>query len=348
AHVSTSSSSGSTASSSLERDFSDNAASTRHRWNISEASHAPYDQITESDPYQDIYSTLGQLPEPDDLMLPPTTVQTLQPGQKYSHIADLNVDDDPNVLQMESIDDFGELSDILDFSNLHNDLSDYEDYSTTNSSIDSFGEQIEHTTGILSKPLGQSTASNSLVENGSTSRLNAAPMVIHQLSTPVFGSENQSNTHQKQQLQPRQTARAHPDILAATVGYLNGQQSIETKTADGMPLADAQPGNAMREIAARDGSAASPSATATAVSDSTNMPPTTTATLTNAGHSTATTTTATAAGGSAATTATAAGSSTIVATPVNNTPLEIMEYASELEISLAREQEDYYSDNVSQ
>ncbi|KAJ1724900.1 hypothetical protein LPJ53_000898 [Coemansia erecta] len=280
------------------------------------------------------------LPEPDDLMLPPTTVQTLQPTQKYGHIAELDVDNDPDVLQMESIDDFGELSDILDFTNIHNDLSDYDDYSTSNSSIDSFGEQIEHTAGILSKPLGESTNIAGVVGNGSASRLSAAPVVIHQLSTPIFGPENQPLRHQQQ------TMRAHPGALTTTAGYGEEQQSNKAKPVDGALPADTQPEDAAHDLAAIDGSGTSTFPASTAVPDSADVA-STTATLTNTGTGTAVAATA-AAAGSTAMTATATSGSTAGSAPVNNTPLEIMEHASELEISLAREQEDYYSDNVSQ
>ncbi|KAJ2262900.1 hypothetical protein GGI01_001173 [Coemansia sp. RSA 376] len=133
--------------------------------------------------HSDIYDALEQLPEPETLELPPTTA-----AEAGLRVAD--DDDDDGVVQMEMIDGISELSDMLDMSTTHD--SDY-GYSNSNSSTDSFGEPIEHETGILAKSLGpqvqniaaltdMSESVSRLTDDFSRTAL-APTMVIHQLST---------------------------------------------------------------------------------------------------------------------------------------------------------------------
>ncbi|KAJ1847795.1 hypothetical protein LPJ57_008709, partial [Coemansia sp. RSA 486] len=239
----------------------------------------------------------------------------------------------------------GELSDILDFSN-HHDSSEYE-YSTSNSSIDSFGEQIEHDAGILSKTLSAGLAEGTDASRTTETRMDAngfargnmGPTVIHQLSTPsFFGPLNQPSeqlVEQSRRLQQQKpTVYAHPSILAAAKEMASYQQQAGGQAA--AAAVDSGLANSGQELDA--GAVAAPAMT-TEISPST-APVTSVvaaALATGASDSTAVATV-----GNSGAAASAASSS------VNYTPLEIMEYASELEISLAREQEDYYSDNVSQ
>ncbi|KAJ2477862.1 hypothetical protein IWW47_006163, partial [Coemansia sp. RSA 2052] len=140
-----------------------------------------------------VYDSLEQLAEPEALELPPTT--TAAEMSRIERSADADGDD--CVVQMEMIDGISELSDMLDMSTTHD--SDY-GYSSSNSSTDSFGEPIEHETGILAKSLGprmqniaaltdMSESVSRLANDFSRTALLAPSMVIHQLSTtPSFAS----------------------------------------------------------------------------------------------------------------------------------------------------------------
>ncbi|KAJ2331482.1 hypothetical protein GGI00_003233, partial [Coemansia sp. RSA 2681] len=140
-----------------------------------------------------VYDSLEQLAEPEALELPPTT--TAAEMGRIERSADADGDD--CVVQMEMIDGISELSDMLDMSTTHD--SDY-GYSSSNSSTDSFGEPIEHETGILAKSLGprmqniaaltdMSESVSRLANDFSRTALLAPSMVIHQLSTtPSFAS----------------------------------------------------------------------------------------------------------------------------------------------------------------
>ncbi|KAJ2723824.1 hypothetical protein GGI07_002363 [Coemansia sp. Benny D115] len=249
---------------------------------------------------QDIYATLEDLPEPDDLELPPTTTQQqqqqqqqhLQPSQTSKQTSTLHspkplpMDDDDDVLQMEAIDGISELSEILDFS-LHHSSSDY-GYSTSNSSTDSFGEPIEHTVGILSKPLAATELSP---DAQAVPRTVTTPHVIHQLGAAELGTRSRVGTRMAQ---PSPTQASHLASFMEVAGAEHNKPQLTGTTG------------ALAAAASTTSAAASALASAPAP--------------------------------------------TLVPAPAaaNTVPLEIMDYASELEISLAREQEDYYSDNVSQ
>ncbi|KAJ1820051.1 hypothetical protein LPJ75_001036 [Coemansia sp. RSA 2598] len=346
-HESASSSTASSASVPDDQEHENRGVPARS-WNINESANPSVPQQAASNAYQDIYAVLDELPEPDDLMLPPTTVQRSPRYSNYNPPAELAVDDE-DMLQMESIEEIGELSDILDFSH-HHDSSEYE-YSTSNSSVDSFGEQIEHNAGILSKTLSVELAAGDSGIGGTAggirdsdgfARGSMAPTVIHQLSTPtLFGPQNQplelSAERSKGMRQQKQAIYAHPSILAATRDMASYQNQVGEQAAAG-------------DISVPDSkqrSSASPSALAkpAEITSSSTAPAASAIAATATVATTAAASSATAVASAAA--AAAAGASS-AASAVNYTPLEIMEYASELEISLAREQEDYYSDNVSQ
>ncbi|KAJ1837371.1 hypothetical protein LPJ57_011445, partial [Coemansia sp. RSA 486] len=82
AHESASSSLDSDASAPGDQMYEDDSVPARS-WNINE-----------SNTYQDIYTALDDLPEPDDLMLPPTTVQRSPHHSRYNPSAELVVDDE--------------------------------------------------------------------------------------------------------------------------------------------------------------------------------------------------------------------------------------------------------------
>ncbi|KAJ2329758.1 hypothetical protein GGH92_009653, partial [Coemansia sp. RSA 2673] len=220
------------------------------------------------------------------------------------------VDDDDCVVQMELIDGISELSDMLDVSTTHDD-SDY-GYSNSNSSTDSFGEPIEHESGILAKTLASpplphddDTAAAAVLTE-TFSRVALAPvMVIHQLSTPAYISPGTQHGPQT-----TLTAPTSPDEHLSVAAAVTDQANVERGEA----------------LAAEIASGMEPTRAAAAASTSTSTAQNTLA---------------------AGTTAATAAAAAAAVTAANNMPLEIMELAGELEISLAREQEDYYSDNVS-
>ncbi|KAJ2743963.1 hypothetical protein GGI20_003344 [Coemansia sp. BCRC 34301] len=298
-------------------------------------------------PHNSMYNSLEQLPEPDALELPPTTVAEMGPRGS-------DTDADDCVVQMEMIDGISELSDMLDMSTTHD--SDYGYSTSSNSSTDSFGEPIEHETGILAKSLGprlhniaaltdMSESVSRLASDFSRTAL-APDLVIHQMNAP-------SGVRSEARHGPRPSVHSY-------LGHV-----VSLPSATGTPrlsaiLASNQPNGAARLLSEID------EASAEALhSGRTNASTLTMSTTGLNEHAVAADTgnrehyaqgaSASAPGASAAPTAmmalaTADTVPTAAATTAtaNNMPLEIMELAGELEISLAREQEDYYSDNVSQ
>ncbi|KAJ2854172.1 hypothetical protein J3B02_002805 [Coemansia erecta] len=341
-HDSVPSSLASSASAREDDAYEDNNVTARS-WNINESVNPTVPQQPGANAYQDIYTVLDDLPEPDDLMLPPTTAQRTPGRSDFNSPAELAVDDDNDMLQMESIDEIGELSDILDFSN-HLDSSDYDEYSTSNSSIDSFGEQIEHDAGILSKTLSVGLAAGASAGAGASrkatgardtndfARGNMTPTVIHQLRTlaPFGTHQNQSSDWPTEQ---------KTGILAAARDMASSYQNQPEKQAAVVAAESGIPGDPKLDSATTDPSAL---AISNEISSSALIVP---ATTTSTSTATATASVLATAGSDSAS---ASVGNTANVSAVNYTPLEIMEYASELEISLAREQEDYYSDNVSQ
>ncbi|KAJ1855951.1 hypothetical protein GGH12_001255 [Coemansia sp. RSA 1822] len=109
------------------------------------AIHTPCDSaVMGVNPWRqsDVYSMLDDLPEPDDLELPASAAIGTVGGQPmYPEIPS-----DDHMVQMEDLDGFDELSDIVDLSTAQD--SDY-GYSGSNDSTDSFGEPIEHEAGML-------------------------------------------------------------------------------------------------------------------------------------------------------------------------------------------------------
>ncbi|KAJ2703004.1 hypothetical protein H4218_000502 [Coemansia sp. IMI 209128] len=306
--------------------------------------------------HSDVYEALDQLPEPEALELPPTTA-----AEAAHRVVD---DDGESVVQMEMIDGISELSDMLDMSMAHD--SDY-GYSNSNSSTDSFGEPIEHETGILAKSLGPQmqniaaltdmSESVSRLADGFSRTALAPVMVIHQLST---------------QHGPQTPMHSYFSRVAPPPGTVNGQRLsvMASNPSDGAAQRLAELGggshrdmlpDSYSSLAQEVGSVSADalhsgrtnaSTLTTSTSPEEHAPITAVAAVTGSrareavalvsavGTSTAPTAV------SAATDTAQAASTAVTAT--NNLPLEIMELAGELEISLAREQEDYYSDNVSQ
>ncbi|KAJ2797993.1 hypothetical protein H4S07_005806, partial [Coemansia furcata] len=268
------------------------------------------------------------------------------------------------VVQMEMIDGISELSDMLDMSTTHD--SDY-GYSNSNSSTDSFGEPIEHETGILAKSLGprvqniaaltdMSESVSRLADDFSRTAL-APTMTIHQLrsQTPMhsyFSRVMPPGVTNEQRLSV--LASNPPDsaasVAAQRLAELGGDRSMlpdsYSSLAQEMDSASAEALHSGRTNAstlttstnpeehapitavAADGESRVHGSVAAVSATGTSMALTAASATTDIGHVVA---------AAAATTTTA-----------NTMPLEIMELAGELEISLAREQEDYYSDNVSQ
>ncbi|KAJ2007840.1 hypothetical protein GGI04_001367 [Coemansia thaxteri] len=316
------------------------------------------------------YEILEQLPEPEDFELPPTSAAVRRGSSPWVAREGGSgdggvVDDDDCVVQMELIDGISELSDMLDVSTTHDD-SDY-GYSNSNSSTDSFGEPIEHESGILAKTLASpplphddDTAAAAVLTE-TFSRVALAPvMVIHQLSTPAYISPDTQHGPQTllhsysnrvapvtvdQRLALRfshppattttTAAAAAADVVVATETLHSGHTNASTLTAP------TSPDEHLSVAAAVTDQANVERGEALAAEIASGMEPTRAAAAASTSTSTAQNTLA------AGTTAATAAAAAAAVTAANNMPLEIMELAGELEISLAREQEDYYSDNVS-
>ncbi|KAJ2451846.1 hypothetical protein GGI03_006828 [Coemansia sp. RSA 2337] len=313
--------------------------------------------------HSDIYDALEQLPEPETLELPPTTA-----AETGLRVAD--DDDDDGVVQMEMIDGISELSDMLDMSTTHD--SDY-GYSNSNSSTDSFGEPIEHETGILAKSLGpqvqniaaltdMSESVSRLTDDFSRTAL-APTMVIHQLSTqrgpqpsmhsyfsrvaPPPGTVNDQRLSVLASIPPDGAVSSAAQRLAELGGARDMLPDSYSSMAQEMDSGSAEALHSGRTNA---------STLTTSTSPEEHAPPITAvaADTGNEAHLVHGPVTAVSAIGTITTPTVAAAdiaqvvAATAATTTANNMPLEIMELAGELEISLAREQEDYYSDNVSQ
>ncbi|KAJ2488399.1 hypothetical protein IWW37_004833 [Coemansia sp. RSA 2050] len=307
--------------------------------------------------HSDVYDALDQLPEPETLELPPTTAAEVAHGV---------VDDDGEcVVQMEMIDGISELSDMLDMSMTHD--SDY-GYSNSNSSTDSFGEPIEHETGILAKSLGPQmqniaaltdmSESVSRLADGFSRTALAPVMVIHQLST---------------QHGPQTPMHSYFSRVAPPPGTINGQrlsalasnppdgptaQRLEELGGEGnrdmMPDSYSSLAQEMGSVSAEALHSGRTNASTLTTSTSPEEHTPITAVPAAAGNKAhGAVALVSAIGTSTVPTAVSATTDIVqtvsaAVTVANNLPLEIVELAGELEISLAREQEDYYSENVSQ
>ncbi|KAI9503659.1 hypothetical protein BX070DRAFT_138554 [Coemansia spiralis] len=372
----------------VEKDMhtNDYMLSTR-RWHVDieedspamDASSRDWSQSHVPPPYRDMHSNMEDIPEPDDLVLPPTSVslnlprhgprgprdmdknqqQQRRQQQKKPYelgksvLEDIVNSDDECIVQMESIDGMSELSDILDISTTHD--SEY-GYTNSNSSTDSFGEPIEHEAGILSKSL--LAPSQHDLEQGSTmhvgagedmvdlasgfARVSLTPMTIHQLNPQAFSPSIPSSAMQtfpqqdQQPLQPtkiyeagdviefnnNEIRRAEPPRVDVLNSGRTNASTLTTSTAAGEhSISVAAAATAAIAAANGRGGTAAKTHPASTLLAYANMP--------------------------AVTGTTVGGSKQSAQQTENLVPLEIMEYASELEISLAREQEDYFSDNVS-
>ncbi|KAJ2866119.1 hypothetical protein GGH94_001738 [Coemansia aciculifera] len=314
--------------------------------------------------HNDVYDALEQLPEPETLELPPTTaVETSLRG------ADDIDDDGDSVVQMEMIDGISELSDMLDMSTTHD--SDY-GYSNSNSSTDSFGEPIEHETGILAKSLGPQVQNIAALTDMSESvsrltddfsRAALAPvMVIHQLSTQ-HGPQTSMHSYFSRVAPPPGTINDQRlSVLASNPpdGAVSGAaQRLTELGVDRDMLPDSYSSLAQEmdsgSAEALHSGRTNASTLTTSTSPEEHVPITAVAADTgNRAHLVHGPVAAVSATGTSTAPTAASATTDIVqaaaaaATTANNMPLEIMELAGELEISLAREQEDYYSDNVSQ
>ncbi|KAJ2500095.1 hypothetical protein GGH96_002964 [Coemansia sp. RSA 1972] len=215
------------------------------------------------DPWRpsDVYSMLDDLPEPDDLELPASAAIGTVGGQPmYPEITS-----DDHMLQMEELDGFDELSDIVDLSTAQD--SDFE-YSGSNDSTDSFGEPIEHEAGMLA----------------SRDRTLAPHSILH--SEPARSA----------------VARLADDFARAGMTAQQSDAAVDRALLSGRTNASTLTTS----------SAGNAEATVEATGDSTHTVP----------------------------------ANGVREKPlVNDLPLEIMEIASELELALAREQEDYFTDN---
>ncbi|KAJ1772042.1 hypothetical protein LPJ74_001777 [Coemansia sp. RSA 1843] len=331
--------------------------------------------------YHDIYDQLEDSSDLEELVLPPTSA-ALDPSRKApkgprsmagydrgmfsmgkSVLERLEDSDEDCVVQMESIDGISELSDILDIATTHD--SDF-GYTNSNNSTDSFGEPIEHEAGILSKSLlvpNQSqlrqrsavrrVAGEDMVDLGSGfARINLAPMTIHQLNSSAFAPPVPPAA-------PQGVSQNRPGNTH-TASNVHGYSNFDRRDVD----------QELRDTLHSGRTNTSTLTTSTALGDS-SMPAVSVAETTSTPAAEASTVAAAAAAGAsmvgnqggADKAAQGANASTISSAPVatgttiaasepakqadNFGPLEIMEHASELEISLAREQEDYFSDNVS-
>ncbi|KAJ2844158.1 hypothetical protein GGI22_006972, partial [Coemansia erecta] len=337
--------------------------------------------------YQDIYNNLEDPSDVEELVLPPTSAtvdlsQKTPKGRKSiagygqgmfnvgeSVLEELDGSDEDCIVQMESIDGISELSDMMDLATTHD--SDF-GYTNSNNSTDSFGEPIEHEVGILSKSLivpnqsqlrQRSAARRGVGEDmvglgSGFARVNLAPMTIHQLNSSAFA--------------PPAPPAAPQFFSQSRPGNTHAATNISEYGGLGRRGAEQQ--QALRDTLHSGRTNTSTLTTSTALGD-TLMPATTTAVVDATAVAEAITAEAAAATAVAAAGASMAGNlggtdeaqnanaatsssvhvatgTTIVASEPekqedNFVPLEIMEHASELEISLAREQEDYFSDNVS-
>ncbi|KAJ1899654.1 hypothetical protein LPJ66_001979, partial [Kickxella alabastrina] len=210
------------------------------RWGSSDSDGLSFPQKQAVPSYCDIYAVLDELPEPDDmLLLPPAASAQRSPQFTSRDLPDDLAIDDEDVLQMESIDELGELSDILELSN-QNDSSDY-GYSSSNSSVDSFGAPIEHNAGILSKTLAAHGSVAEMSETGVLhlvdpfSRVSMAPTVIHQLSTSAFGAERDFGDRalsQQQRQQQFPSVRAHASLLVSSMEFRGRQERQEQQQGE--------------------------------------------------------------------------------------------------------------------
>ncbi|KAJ2549603.1 hypothetical protein EV175_004384, partial [Coemansia sp. RSA 1933] len=339
--------------------------------------------------YQDIYDNLEDPSDLDELVLPPTSAavnlaqkasKDLRPIAKYSQelfsvgksvLENLEDSDEDCIVQMESIDGISELSDMMDIATTHD--SDF-GYSHSNSSTDSFGEPIEHETGILSKSLAVPSqsqlrqrvaatataatrrgAGEDMIDLGSGfSRITLAPMTIHQLNGSAFAPPVPPSALQRyaqSRLGAATQAGVNADRHGADQILRDALHSGRTNTST-LTTSTALGDNIMP-----DASVEAEATAQTAAAGANTVATTATAAVAAVGASVTgnqgradkalqdadeTTTTSV---------PVATGTTIAASEPVkqadNSAPLEIMEHASELEISLAREQEDYFSDNVS-
>ncbi|KAJ2826823.1 hypothetical protein IWW50_002183, partial [Coemansia erecta] len=211
---------------------------------------------------------------PDDLELPasaaavaPLDRQHMFSGAPSEENDDDDSDSDSHMVQMEMLDGFDELSDLVDLSTAQDSDCGYSD---SNDSTDSFGEPIEHEAGMLASR--DRILPPKSVLHGAVARL-----------TDDFARAGMASM------------TAHPPDAQSDRALLSGRTNASTLTTSSAGKNE-QAHDAGEQPA--DGASA---ATATnGVRDK---------------HA------------------------------VNDMPLEIMEIASELELALAREQEDYYTDN---
>ncbi|KAJ2803647.1 hypothetical protein H4R20_002807 [Coemansia guatemalensis] len=259
-------------------------------------------------PYADIYSRLERLSEPDDLLLPPSSAVPDHP----------QVDAGPVIAQQQSgslaaDDDDGMLQmESLDGVSVLSDIIDQDftrrsdcGYSNSNDSTDSFGEPIEGESGMLSK---------SLLDAVKRSRSAAPHAGLAPSASQLVDAVARAAIAQPSEQLPQRDAPppSRPDPPSADAH------------ADRPPPADI-PHSVRTNASTLTGSTTAHDEhhSTASVADSTLREK----------HSTR---------APVATTSSAPGPPTI---PPNCMPLEIMEFASELELALAREQEDYYSDN---
>ncbi|KAJ1906743.1 hypothetical protein LPJ81_001180 [Coemansia sp. IMI 209127] len=337
--------------------------------------------------YQDIYDNLEDPSDIEELVLPPTsaTVDLSQKGPKgprsmagYSQgmfsvgksvLENLDDSDEDCIVQMESIDGISELSDTMDLATTHD--SDF-GYTNSNNSTDSFGEPIEHEAGILSKSLivpnqsqlrqrsgARRGMGEDMVDLGSGfARINLAPMTIHQLNSTAFAppvppaapqkfSQNRpGNTHAAANIPEYGSfdrRDAGQQVLRDTLH--SGRTNTSTLTTS-TALGDAS--MPATSTAVVDATAAAEASTAAEVAEVAAVAAAGASMAGNLGRADE------AQNANVATSSSvhvATGTTIVASEPEkqedNFVPLEIMEHASELEISLAREQEDYFSDNVS-
>ncbi|KAJ1966400.1 hypothetical protein GGI12_000110 [Dipsacomyces acuminosporus] len=330
--------------------------------------------------HSNVYDALDDLPEPDDLVLPPAAAtggielpsvkpdRRQPPEQQGGFDSGISADGGYSYLQMESIgDSFSNFSD-MGLSGNHGSECEY---ATSDSSTDSFGEPIAHETGFLSAGILHRLPETK-TQSVPDSRVGAAA------SQKAI---NDSVSHLADKL-------SSTDIRSATAHHVLGQSYSRTSesgsciTSQGVssaglesqaePLAAAssqRPGSYLpdsglmssggmrqtstshialglgRDLASLPRSSGSVRTNTTTFTTSTNPRDNSTTADTNQDASKQ----SKAAGGAqpAAAAASAASATTAPANPVN-LPLEIMELASELEMSLARDQEDYFTDNGSQ
>ncbi|KAI8326343.1 hypothetical protein GQ54DRAFT_294815 [Martensiomyces pterosporus] len=324
-----------------------------------------------------IYDALNSLPEPDELVLPPTAAAMVPPATKTDghqpqiqqqgmdgSDAEAYGDGDSGYLQMETIDMFSDFSDILNMS--ANQGSDY-GYSSSQSSTDSFGEPIAHEAGLLSDHMlprspgeqtlnafgargGAAADRRQANQNGSqlagkhaTTSITAT--TIHQLLSPGYDRTAKTTS---QAVKPIAPAGLKPQVEPAAAAVPSVQPAVSQQPSqaagnDGLREQTGAVHSAFglgRDQLSSSKGPSSGRTNATTLTTSTN--PSDQGTSSDGHQSRARPS------GTLLPPTLISVAAAVPTAAASNLPLEIMELASELEVTLARDQEDYYSDNISQ